>query len=66
MACVSVFMTPVEFGFYRKLPNAILIAEIINNLFFIADIVLTFFVAFKDPKTFNMVETHKDIASRYI
>uniref|UniRef100_A0A803MJU7 Potassium channel n=1 Tax=Chenopodium quinoa TaxID=63459 RepID=A0A803MJU7_CHEQI len=42
------------------------IADNIVNGFFAIDIILTFFVAYQDPQTFNLVDDHKMIAWRYV
>uniref|UniRef100_A0A7I4E6D0 Uncharacterized protein n=1 Tax=Physcomitrium patens TaxID=3218 RepID=A0A7I4E6D0_PHYPA len=62
----SAWVSPFEFGFIQN-PRGVLLGvdSVVNALFFI-DIVMTFFVAYLDPKTFLMEDNLKKIASRYL
>ncbi|KAG0462534.1 hypothetical protein HPP92_021010 [Vanilla planifolia] len=62
----SSWMCPLEFAFLKYLPNNLLFVDNIFNGFFAIDIILTFFVAYLDRKTYLLVDDHKKIAVRYI
>lgn len=61
----SAWVSPFEFGFIENPRGALLAADNVVNGFFGIDIILTFFVAYLDPKTFLMVDNYKRIALRY-
>ncbi|ERM99785.1 hypothetical protein AMTRI_Chr11g102180 [Amborella trichopoda] len=61
----SSFFTPLEFGFYRGLPEHLQTLDMSVQIVFLADVILQFFVAYKDPHTYNMVSSRKSIALRY-
>ncbi|GJP61824.1 hypothetical protein CLOP_g18949 [Closterium sp. NIES-67] len=60
----SAFITPLEFSFLPVLPPGLAMADNIINAFFLADLLLTFFVAFKDRRTQSYVCDHWSIATR--
>ncbi|XP_010252297.1 PREDICTED: potassium channel KOR2-like isoform X1 [Nelumbo nucifera] len=60
----SSFFTPVEFGFFRGLPNHLMNLESIQIIFFV-DVIIQFFVAYRDRHTYKMVYDRKSIAIRY-
>ncbi|KAF7831133.1 potassium channel SKOR [Senna tora] len=62
----SSFFTSMEFGFFRGLPEDLFILDIIGQLAFLVDIVLQFFVAYRDSQTYRMVYKITPIALRYI
>lgn len=61
-SCVA----PFEFAFFRRLPANLVWSDIAINFFFLVDLALNFFVAYKDRKTFSYVEDHEKIAARYL
>lgn len=64
-ALYSSFFTPLEFGFFRGLPENLFILDIAGQIAFLVDIVLTFFVAYRDSRTYRMVYRRSSIALRY-
>ncbi|CAI5535636.1 unnamed protein product [Closterium sp. Naga37s-1] len=62
----SAFITPLEFSFLPVLPPGLAIADGVVSIFFLGDLILTFFVAFKDRKTQSYVCDHWSIATRYL
>lgn len=65
-AVYSSFFTPMEFGFFRGLPENLFILDIIGQIAFLVDIVLQFFVAYRDSQTYRMVYKRTPIALRYL
>ncbi|BAT81280.1 hypothetical protein LR48_Vigan07g077300 [Vigna angularis] len=65
-AVYSSFFTPMEFGFFRGLPENLFILDIIGQLAFLVDIFLQFFVAYRDSQTYRMVYKRTPIALRYL
>ncbi|KAF2614355.1 hypothetical protein F2Q70_00009539 [Brassica cretica] len=65
-ALYSSFFTPLEFGFFRGLPENLFILDIAGQIAFLVDIVLTFFVAYRDSRTYRMVYRRSSIALRYL
>ncbi|KAI5434670.1 hypothetical protein KIW84_021484, partial [Lathyrus oleraceus] len=65
-AIYSSFFTPLEFGFFRGLPENLFILDITGQLAFLVDIVLRFFVAYRDSQTYRMVYSRAPIAMRYL
>lgn len=61
----SAWVSPFEFGFIENPRGGLLAADNVVNGFFGIDIILTFFVAYLDPRTFLMVDNYKRIALRY-
>ncbi|CAM0905483.1 unnamed protein product [Alopecurus aequalis] len=62
----SAWVSPFEFGFLQNPHGALAIADNVVNAFFAVDIVLTFFVAYADKKTFLLVDDPGKIAWRYV
>ncbi|XP_074579118.1 potassium channel KAT3-like [Curcuma longa] len=62
----SAWICPFELAFLRYLPAKLLWLENILNSFFAIDIVLTFFVAYLDPRSYLLVDDPKRIAARYL
>ncbi|XVF75094.1 hypothetical protein PTKIN_Ptkin13bG0160600 [Pterospermum kingtungense] len=65
-ALYSSFFTPMEFGFFRGLPENLFILDIAGQIAFLVDIVLHFFVAYRDSRTYRMVYKRTSIAIRYL
>lgn len=63
----SAWVSPFEFGFLHNPTAHSPLAVIDNavNVFFAVDIVLTFFVAYTDKKTYLLVDAPSEIAWRY-
>uniref|UniRef100_A0A0E0LHQ2 Potassium channel n=1 Tax=Oryza punctata TaxID=4537 RepID=A0A0E0LHQ2_ORYPU len=61
----SAWVTPFEFGFIPEPTGTLAVADNAVNAFFAVDIVLTFFVAYTDPKTFLLQDDPRKIALRY-
>ncbi|VAI84824.1 potassium channel KOR1 [Triticum aestivum] len=64
-AVYSSFFTPFEFGFFRGLPDKLFVLDIVGQIAFLIDIVLKFFVAYRDPDTYRIVRNPTSIALRY-
>ncbi|GLT71749.1 hypothetical protein SLA2020_437470 [Shorea laevis] len=56
----------MEFGFFRGLPENLFILDIVGQIAFLLDIVLQFFVAFRDSQTYRMIYKRTPIALRYL
>ncbi|GAB4831625.1 hypothetical protein Ancab_005637 [Ancistrocladus abbreviatus] len=65
-AIYSSFFTPMEFGFFRGLPQNLFVLDIVGQVAFLVDIVLGFFVAYRDSQTYRMVYHRTPIALRYL
>uniref|UniRef100_A0A2P2LLD9 Potassium channel n=1 Tax=Rhizophora mucronata TaxID=61149 RepID=A0A2P2LLD9_RHIMU len=65
-AIYSSFFTPMEFGFFRGLPKNLFILDIVGQIAFLLDIVLQFFIAYRDCQTYRMVYKRMPIALRYL
>ncbi|GLT45484.1 hypothetical protein SLA2020_193130 [Shorea laevis] len=65
-AVYSSFFTPVEFGFFRGLPENLFLLDIAGQMAFLIDIVVRFFVAYRDIDSYRMVYDHRLIALRYL
>ncbi|KAF2290497.1 hypothetical protein GH714_014131 [Hevea brasiliensis] len=65
-AVYSSFFTPMEFGFFRGLPENLFILEIVGQLAFLFDIILQFFVAYRDSQTYRMIYKRTPVALRYL
>ncbi|XP_020599433.1 potassium channel KOR1-like [Phalaenopsis equestris] len=65
-AIYSNFSTPLEFGFFRGLPRNLLFLNLAAQFFFLADIIVQFLVAYRDPHTYRMVYSPNSIALRYL
>ncbi|OAY67894.1 Potassium channel KAT1 [Ananas comosus] len=62
----SAWICPFELAFLRHLAHKLFVVENIVNIFFAVDIVLTFFVAYLDRKSYLLVDNPKRIASRFV
>ncbi|CAM8995843.1 unnamed protein product [Rhodiola kirilowii] len=65
-AVYSSFFTPLEFGFFRGLPRRFFLLDIFGQFTFLLDIVIHFFLAYRDPHSYRMVYSRKLIALRYL
>ncbi|KVI11631.1 Ankyrin repeat-containing protein [Cynara cardunculus var. scolymus] len=61
----TAWVSPFEFGFLERPERPLSIIDNIVNGFFAVDIILTFFVAYLDKKTYLLVDNPKKIAWRY-
>ncbi|XP_051114033.1 potassium channel AKT1-like [Andrographis paniculata] len=61
----TAWVSPFEFGFLSKPTRPLSITDNVVNGFFAIDIVLTFFVAYLDKKTYLFVDDRKKIARNY-
>lgn len=59
----SIFFTPLEFGFFRGLPELWKDLDCVQFVF-LADVLLQFFVPQRDLHTYKMVRNRKIIALR--
>ncbi|KAJ7946608.1 Potassium channel [Quillaja saponaria] len=67
LVAYSAWVFPIEVAFLHSTPNTKLyVVDNIVDLFFAADIVLTFFVAYIDRSTHLLVRNSKKIAVRYL
>uniref|UniRef100_A0A6N2KC42 Potassium channel n=1 Tax=Salix viminalis TaxID=40686 RepID=A0A6N2KC42_SALVM len=64
-AVYSSFFTPLEFGFFRGLPENLFLLDIAGQIAFLVDIALHFFVAYRDPHSYRLVSGRKE-AVRYM
>ncbi|CAI0417664.1 unnamed protein product [Linum tenue] len=65
-AIYSSFFTPLEFGFFRGLPENLFLLDIAGQFAFLIDIVVRFFVAYRDGHSYRLVYDRKLIALRYL
>ncbi|CAO2816405.1 unnamed protein product [Amaranthus hypochondriacus] len=65
-AIYSSFFTPMEFGFFNGLPENLFVLDIVGQVAFLLDIVLQFFVGYRDKQTYRMVCQRPAIAFRYL
>ncbi|GKV00222.1 hypothetical protein SLEP1_g12955 [Rubroshorea leprosula] len=65
-ALYSSCFTPFEFGFFRGLPENLFALDIAGQIAFLLDIVLQFFLAYRDSQTYRMVYNRNQIALRYL
>ncbi|KAK1410666.1 hypothetical protein QVD17_37204 [Tagetes erecta] len=65
-AVYSSVFTPMEFGFFRGLPDRLYLLDIISQAAFFVDIVVQFFVAYRDTQTFKIIVSPRLIALRYL
>ncbi|KAE8656882.1 Potassium channel SKOR [Hibiscus syriacus] len=65
-ALYSSFFTPLEFGFFRGLPKNLIMLDIAGQIAFLLDIILHFFLAYRDSQTYRMVHKPTSIAIRYL
>ncbi|KAE8710470.1 Potassium channel KAT3 [Hibiscus syriacus] len=62
----SAWASVFELAFKRAARGGLLVIDLVVDLFFAIDIVLTFFVAYLDKATYLLVDDHKKIALRYV
>lgn len=62
----SACICPFELAFMRHLPAKLLWVECILNSFFAIDVVLTFFVAYLDRRSYVLIDDPKRIAVRSV
>ncbi|XP_021830942.1 potassium channel SKOR [Prunus avium] len=65
-AVYSSFFTPFEFGFFRGLEQKLFILDVVGQVAFLLDIILQFFLAYRDAQTYRMVYKRTPIALRYL
>ncbi|XP_020552116.1 potassium channel SKOR [Sesamum indicum] len=65
-AIYSSFFTPMEFGFFRGLPKNLIFLDIAGQVAFLLDIILQFFVIYRDSHSYKMVYNRNLIARRYL
>lgn len=65
-AVYSSFFTPLEFGFFRGLPKNLFFLDITGQVAFLVDIVVNFFLAYRDSHTYRMIYSPTCIAFRYL
>ncbi|KAF6144698.1 hypothetical protein GIB67_006190 [Kingdonia uniflora] len=63
-AAYSSFFTPFEFGFFRGLPKHLVFLDIAGQVAFLLDIVIQFFLAYRDSHTYLIVHKRTYIALR--
>lgn len=61
----SAWFSPFQFAFLSYEQDALFVFDNVINSFFAVDIVLTFFVAYLDEKTYVVIDDPKRIALRY-
>nr|XP_010905454.2 potassium channel KOR1 [Elaeis guineensis] len=64
-ALYSSFFTPIEFGFFRGLPNNLFWLDFAGQVAFLVDIFVQFLVAYRDSHTYRMIYEPTSIAVRY-
>ncbi|GMI75411.1 STELAR K+ outward rectifier [Hibiscus trionum] len=62
----SSFFTPLEFGFFRGLPENLFLLDIAGQLAFLLDILLRFFLAYRHTHSYRLVYDRRLIALRYL
>ncbi|XP_008795354.1 potassium channel KOR1 isoform X2 [Phoenix dactylifera] len=65
-ALYSSFFTPIEFGFFRGLPNNLFWLDFAGQVAFLVDIFVQFLVAYRDSHTYRMIYKPTSIAVRYV
>ncbi|KAK6789961.1 hypothetical protein RDI58_013761 [Solanum bulbocastanum] len=65
-AIYSTFFTPMEFAFFKGLPRKLFLLDVCGQIAFLVDIVIQFFVAYRDSQTYKMVYRRTPIALRYL
>ncbi|KAL8130225.1 hypothetical protein V2J09_019380 [Rumex salicifolius] len=64
-AVYSSFFTPLEFGFFRGLPENLFFLDIAGQIVFLIDIVISFFLAYRDS-SYRLVYERRRIGLRYL
>ncbi|CAI0416766.1 unnamed protein product, partial [Linum tenue] len=62
----TAWVSPFEFGFLVRPSGLLTITDNIVNAIFFVDIVLTFFVAYLDKTSYLIIDSKKEIATRYV
>ncbi|CAH1414988.1 unnamed protein product [Lactuca virosa] len=62
----SAWSSPFELAFKDVATGSLMYIDLVVNLFFTIDIILTFFVAYLDKTTYLLVDDHRKIAIRYV
>lgn len=62
----SSFFTPIEFAFFRGLPNNLFWLDFAGQVAFLVDIFVLFLVAYRDSDTYRMIYKPTSIAARYV
>ncbi|KAK8637878.1 hypothetical protein V6N13_136334 [Hibiscus sabdariffa] len=62
----SAWASVFELAFKRAARGGLLVIDLVVDVFFAVDIILTFFVAYLDKTTYLLVDDHKKIALRYV
>lgn len=62
----SAWICPFEIAFVKYTTGVLFVVDNVVNGLFAIDIVLTFFVAFIDNKTYLLVDDPRRIATRYV
>ncbi|XP_057536545.1 potassium channel KAT3-like [Amaranthus tricolor] len=62
----SAWICPFQFAFLTYKQDALFVIDHIVDGFFAIDIVLTFFVAYLDTRSYLLIDDHKKIAIRYL
>ncbi|XP_057767622.1 potassium channel SKOR-like isoform X2 [Salvia miltiorrhiza] len=65
-AIYSSFFTPLEFGFFRGLPENLFLLDVAGQFTFSVDIFVSFFVAYTDAHSYCLVYDRRLIAARYL
>ncbi|GLJ12293.1 hypothetical protein SUGI_0188180 [Cryptomeria japonica] len=64
-AIYSSFFTPFEFGFFRGLPKHLWPLDVTAQIIFFGDLIVQFFLAYRDSHSYKMVYDRRSIALRY-
>ena len=56
----------MEFGFFRGLPENLYFLDIAGQVAFLIDVILHFFIAYRDTQTYKMVSNRNLIAARLV
>ncbi|KAL6993266.1 hypothetical protein U1Q18_011381 [Sarracenia purpurea var. burkii] len=56
----------MEFGFFRGLPRKLFFLDIAGQVAFLVDIILQFFVAYRDSQTYKIIYKRTPISLRYL
>lgn len=62
----SAWSSPFELAFKKASAGVLLYIDLVVDVFFAIDIILTFFVAYVDKSTYLLIHDHKKIAMRYV
>lgn len=65
-AIYSSFFTPLEFAFFRGLPENLFLLDVAGQFAFLLDIALRFSLAYKDTRSHTMVYDRPHIALRLV